>query len=80
MCFIRKPSLIGTVFENKWRAFKPDLSINKLHSEEAGYVKLGVSINKAEKKSEQIETMLPKYANFTKNFDSCRVIVDLICA
>jgi len=47
VCFIRRPTALkeGIVLDKNWTSFKPDLAIQKLSNEEAGYIRMGVKIN-----------------------------------
>jgi hypothetical protein len=47
ICFRRHKAELEWPIENEWRMLKPDLTMTKLISEEAGYVKYGLKIEKA---------------------------------
>ena len=68
--------------EDKWINLKPDLSIMQLQNEEAGYLKLGVSMERTQKHGQsvtkKIATPLSRiYENDKKNG---RIVIELISA
>jgi len=61
---------------------KPDLTMIKIHSEEAGYVKYGITMQKAAQnkamKMEIIDQRLHSLSSIGK--EDCYIVIDLYCA
>lgn len=58
------------------------MAINKIISEEAGYIKMGLTIEKPlkQKKEPPVETFTNKYFKPENKLTRCRVVIDMICA
>ena len=82
MCYARYKAKEGIILEDKWINLKPDLSVVQLQNEEAGYLKLGISMERTQRHgqpiSKKIITPLSRiYENDKRNG---KIVIELISA
>ena len=82
LCYLRYPATDGQVLEDQWVKFKPDLAMTSMKSEEAGYLKIGVKMEKVYKKKtvETFKLTNPLARLFEKDKKSGKLVIELICA
>lgn len=82
MCYLRYTPKEGEILEDKWVNFKPDLAVVKIQSEEAGYLKIGLSMEKANRLGQFVTKRIvsPLARIFDENKRNGKVVVELISA
>ena len=82
ICFARYPAGEGEILEDKWINLKPDLSIVNLQNEEAGYLKIGLWMEKAQKAIQPVTKKLitPLSRIFDNDRKTGKIVIELLSA
>ena len=77
MCYARYKAKEGEILEDKWINLKPDLSVVNIQNEEAGYLKIALSMEKSQKLGQPITRKIstPLARIFENDRKTGRVII-----